>query len=244
MKTACITGSSRGIGREIALRLARDGYNLILNTGHDETSLIALKEEIIGITGNTDSVIISVGDIGNPDYVQKFISAGIKEFGGIDLLINNAGISYVGLITDMTNEDISKVINTNLVSAIYTSRETVPSMVHNKKGHIINISSMWGVVGSSCEAVYSATKGGLNAFTKALAKELAPSGIQVNAITLGVIDTDMNKCFNDEERAKLTEEIPMGRMARPSEVADLVLNIINSPTYLTGAIIDFDGGWI
>ncbi len=244
MKTACITGSSRGIGREIALRLARDGYNLILNTGHDETSLIALKEEIIGITGNTDSVIISVGDIGNPDYVQKFISAGIKKFGGIDLLINNAGISYVGLITDMTNEDIAKVINTNLISAIYTSRETVPSMVHNKKGHIINISSMWGVVGSSCEAVYSATKGGLNAFTKALAKELAPSGVQVNAITLGVIDTDMNKCFNDEERAKLTEEIPMGRMARPSEVADLVLNIINSPTYLTGAIIDFDGGWI
>ena len=117
-------------------------------------------------------------------------------------------------------------------------------MIREHRGCVINISSMWGVVGASCEAVYSATKGGLNAFTKALAKELAPSGIRVNALTLGVIDTDMNKCFTGEERETLMDEIPMGRMARPSEVADLVHNILTSPIYLTGAIIDFDGGWI
>jgi len=244
MKTALITGSARGIGRETALRLAHDGYNLILNTGHNEEALIALKEEIIGITGSPDSVIISVGDVGDTAYIKSLVNSALQKFGQVDVLINNAGISYVGLLTDMSDEDVSKVINTNLTSAIYMSREVIPSMVHQKSGHIINISSMWGVVGASCEAVYSATKGGLNAFTKALAKELAPSGIRVNALTLGVIDTDMNKCFTGEERETLMDEIPMGRMARPSEVADLVHNILTSPIYLTGAIIDFDGGWI
>ena len=244
MKTALITGSSRGIGRAIALKLAHEGYNLILNTGHDEASLISLKEEVIGIEKREDSCLISVGDIGSSAYVQKLISEGIDKFDSIDILINNAGISYVGLLTDMTDDDIARVINTNLLAAIYTSRAIIPSMVHNKEGHIINISSMWGVVGASCEAVYSATKGGLNAFTKALAKELAPSGIQVNAITLGVIDTDMNKCFSEEERAALIEEIPIGRMGKPSEVADLIYNMIEGPNYLTGSIIDFDGGWI
>lgn len=244
MKTALITGSARGIGRALALTLAHDGYNLVLNTGHDEAALISLKEEIIGITGREDSCIISVGDVGQSSYVTGLINMGIKQFGFIDVLINNAGVSYVGLLTDMTDDDIAKVVNTNLIASIYTSRAVIPSMVNRKAGHIINVSSMWGVVGASCEAVYSATKGGLNTFTKALAKELAPSNIQVNAVTLGVIDTDMNNCFSEEEREALTDEIPMGRMAKPSEVADLILNLIKSPGYLTGSIIDFDGGWI
>ncbi|MBR5790027.1 MAG: SDR family NAD(P)-dependent oxidoreductase [Lachnospiraceae bacterium] len=244
MKTALITGSARGIGRALAISLAHDGYNLILNTGHDEAALISLKEEIIGITGCEDSCIISIGDVGQSSYVTELIDIGLKQFGFIDVLINNAGVSYVGLLTDMTDEDISKVVNTNLIASIYTARAVIPSMVNRKAGHIINVSSMWGVVGASCETVYSATKGGLNTFTKALAKELAPSNIQVNAVTLGVIDTDMNKCFSEEEREALTDEIPMGRMAKPSEVADLILNLIKSPSYLTGSIIDFDGGWI
>ena len=244
MKTACITGAGRGIGRATALELAHNGYNLILNTGHDEAALISLKEEIIGITKREQSCIISVGDVGDSAYVASLIENGLKTFGSIDVLINNAGISYVGLLTDMSDEDISRIVNTNLLSAMYTCRAVIPSMVHNKAGHIINISSMWGVVGASCEVVYSATKGGINAFTKALAKELAPSGISVNALTLGVIDTDMNKCFSEDERKALTEEIPMGRMGKPSEVAELIYNMIEGPSYLTGSIIDFDGGWV
>ena len=244
MKTACITGAGRGIGRATALELAHNGYNLILNTGHDEAALISLKEEIIGITKREQSCIISVGDVGDSAYVASLIENGLKTFGSIDVLINNAGISYVGLLTDMSDEDISRIVNTNLLSAMYTCRAVIPSMVHNKAGHIINISSMWGVVGASCEVVYSATKGGINAFTKALAKELAPSGISVNALTLGVIDTDMNKCFSEDDRKALTEEIPMGRMGKPSEVAELIYNMIEGPSYLTGSIIDFDGGWV
>ena len=244
MKTACITGAGRGIGRATALKLAECGYNLILNTGHDEAALISLKEEIIGITKNENSCIISVGDVGESSYANSLIESGLTAFGSIDVLINNAGVSYVGLLTDMSDEDINKVVNTNLLSAIYMSRAIIPSMVHNKKGRIINISSMWGVVGASCEAIYSATKGGINAFTQAIAKELAPSNISVNALTLGVIDTDMNKCFSEDERKALAEEIPMGRMGKPSEVADFIYNLIESPSYLTGSIIDFDGGWI
>ena len=160
------------------------------------------------------------------------------------MLVNNAGISYVGLLTDMSNQDWDHILHTNLSSVFYCSRAAIPHMVFQKSGKIINISSMWGRTGASCEAAYSATKAGVNGLTMALAKELAPSNIQVNAIACGVIDTEMNACFTDEERSILREEIPAGRFGTPEEVAALVLDLARQHTYLTGQIIGLDGGYI
>ncbi len=151
----------------------------------------------------------------------------------------------MGLLTDMKDEDWRRVLGTNLDSLFYTCRAAVPGMVKRHEGRIINISSVWGNVGASCEVAYSASKGGVNSFTKALAKELAPSGISVNAIACGVIDTDMNRNeLSEQELSELEEEIPVGRMGSPEEVAELVLHICDAPLYFTGQVITMDGGWI
>ena len=162
----------------------------------------------------------------------------------IDVLINNAGISHIGLLQDMSIDEWNNVINTNLTSVFSCCKYAIPYMVAQKQGKIINISSMWGVSGASCEVAYSASKGGVNLFTKALAKELAPSNIQVNAIACGVIDTRMNACFDDEERTELENEIPAGRFAAPEEVAEMILKLVEAPDYLTGQVITFDGGYL
>ena len=167
-----------------------------------------------------------------------------REIPYLDVLVNNAGISYIGLLTDMTYEEWQQVLRTNLDSCFLTCRNALPGMIHRKKGKIINISSVWGNVGASMEVAYSASKGGVNSFTKALAKELGPSNIQVNAIACGVIDTDMNKCFSEEERQELIAEIPADRMGRAQEVAQLVVQLCTGNEYLTGQIITLDGGWI
>lgn len=167
-----------------------------------------------------------------------------EQFGHIDVLVNNAGISYVGLLTDMSEEDWNRVISSNLTSVFNCCSLAIPEMVRKKSGKIINISSVWGNVGASCEVAYSASKGGMNAFTKALAKELAPSNIQVNAIACGAIDTEMNSLLTDEELSELKNEIPAGRLGRAEEVADLVYQLSRDNTYLTGQIIGLDGGWI
>ena len=162
----------------------------------------------------------------------------------LDVLINNAGISYIGLLTDMSYEDWKTVVDTNLGGCFLTCRYAVPGMVSRKKGKIINISSVGGNVGASMEVAYSASKGGINAFTKALAKELGPSNIQVNAIACGIIDTDMNKCFDEEELEALVQEIPADRLGKPQEVAELALQLCEGNEYLTGQIITLDGGWL
>ena len=167
-----------------------------------------------------------------------------REIPYLDVLVNNAGISYIGLLTDMTYEEWQQVLRTNLDSCFLTCRNALPGMIHRKKGKIINISSVWGNVGASMEVAYSASKGGVNSFTKALAKELGPSNIQVNAIACGVIDTDMNKCFSEEERQELIAEIPADRMGKTQEVAQLVVQLCTGNEYLTGQIITLDGGWI
>ena len=184
------------------------------------------------------------GDISDPSFVDEMIKQSLLTFSKIDCLVNNAGISLVGLFTDATVDDWNLMINTNLTSVFTTCKNIVPHMLHHHEGKIINISSVWGIVGASCEVAYSACKGGVNAFTRALAKELATSNIQVNAIACGVIDTDMNRCFSDEERAALVEEIPAGRMGAPEEVAQLALHIAEDCNYLNGQIITLDGGWI
>lgn len=236
-KSALITGASRGIGEAIAAQLAGEGYDLYLICRKNTQRLAALAEKLQMQHGIRCTCFS--GDIGDAAFVRSIFS----NIRSLDVLINNAGISYVGLLSRMTDQDWDSVLSTNLSSVFYTCREATSLMLQKHAGNIINISSVWGNTGASMEVAYSASKGGVNAFTKALAKELAPSNIQVNAIACGVIDTDMNRCFSEEERLSLTEEIPADRMGTPAEVAQLVSHIIAAPSYLTGQIITLDGGW-
>lgn len=241
-QTALITGASRGIGAALAETFARAGYQLTLCCQHSEEKLMTLASRLQEQYHTT--VLVRIGDVGDYAFVKAMVDKTLEAFGAIDVLINNAGISYIGLLTDMSIEDWNRIVATNLTSVFSTCRCVVPSMVYNKRGRIINISSVWGNVGASCEVAYSACKGGINSFTRALGKELAPSQITVNAIACGVIDTDMNRCFSEEERADLIAEIPAERMGRPEEVAELALSIASGHAYLNGQIITLDGGWI
>ena len=241
-KTVLVTGASRGIGRATALTFAKQGYHVFLNASKSLTDLESLKQEIESLPfGSCD---IFVGDIGNSTFVSNMFSDIHKKCRGLDVLINNAGIAHIGLLTDMTDEEWNRIIQTNLSSVFYCSRAAVPNMVSKKRGTIINISSMWGTSGASCEVAYSASKSGVHGFTKALAKELAPSNIQVNAVACGCIDTRMNHQLDDEERVALEQEIPAGRFGTPEEVADFIMHLVNSPSYMTGQIIGFDGGFL
>ena len=168
----------------------------------------------------------------------------IKQAGEIHVLVNNAAISYVGLLTDMSIQQWHEVMDTNLNALFYTCRLVIPQMVQRKAGRIINVSSVWGNVGASMEVAYSTAKGGVNSFTKALAKELAPSGIQVNGVAFGVIDTDMNACFTREEMESLREEIPADRIGSAREAGEMIRQMLYLPDYLTGQMIAMDGGWI
>ena len=239
--TVLITGASRGIGRAIAIKFASAGYQLVITCSKTESELFALAEELR--KDYSTDVLTSIGDISDYSYISQLFKEIEARFGGVDVLVNNAGISYVGLLTDMSIDDWHQVINTNLTSVFSTCKHAIPYMLHKQAGKIINISSVWGNVGASCEVAYSASKGGMNTFTKALAKELAPSNIQVNAIACGCIDTQMNACFTEEDKAALAEEIPVGRFAQPEEVAALVLDLAQKHSYLTGQIITLDGGW-
>lgn len=236
-----ITGASRGIGKAIAIRFAQEGCSLIINCSKSADALMELKKEL----ENTYHIraLASVGNIGDYTYVQKLFSNIQTEFGGVDIVVNNAGVSHIGLLSDMSPEEWNHILDTNLSSIFYTSKLAIPYMLSKQQGKIINISSVWGNVGASCEVAYSASKGGMNSFTKALAKELAPSNIQVNAIACGCIDTEMNQCFSEEERLELINEIPAGRFGTPEEVASLVYSLAEQHNYLTGQIITLDGGW-
>ncbi len=166
-----------------------------------------------------------MGDMGDMDCCKELFAKIKKQFGGIDVLVNNAGVSYIGLLQDMSSEDWDKILHMNLTSVFNCCKLAIPYMVHQKQGKIINISSVWGVAGASCEAAYSATKGGINALTRALAKELGPSNIQVNAIACGAIDTEMNQWMEEDELIALVDEIPAGRLGKAEEVADLAYHL-------------------
>lgn len=244
MKANCIwiTGASRGIGAAIARKFAKEGWNLALTCVHSAQKLQNLKEELEQAYHITCYTF--VGDMGDYETVSLCLEGILHAFGHVDVLVNNAGISKVGLFTDLAPMEWQQILSTNLTSVYNCCHQVLPSMIREKSGHIVNISSVWGCVGASCEAAYSATKGGVNALTQALAKELAPSHISVNAIACGAIDTDMNACFTEEEKEALAEEIPAGRFGQPAEVADLVWKLSQSSAYLTGQIIRLDGGWI
>ena len=242
IRTAFITGASRGIGRGIALVLARNGYNLALPCRRNKEDLDAFAQELHS-RYMIDVCTYQCNASSYPE-VASTIEAALAHFGKITLLVNNAGISKVGLLTDLSPEEWKELIETNLSSLFYHCKSIIPSMLQKEEGRIINISSMWGSVGASCEVAYSASKGGVNAFTRALAKELAPSNIPVNAIACGVIDTDMNRIFTEEDRHALSEEIPAGRFAEPEEVGEAVLALAQMPAYVTGQIIGMDGGYL
>lgn len=240
-KTVLVTGASRGIGKAIAVKFAKKGYNVVINCIHSEDRLMQTKREI---ESYQVSCLAFVGDMGNMEQCEILFKKIKKQFGAVDVLVNNAGISYIGLLQDMTPSDWERIIRTNLTSVFNCCKLAIPDMVSQKYGKIINISSVWGNVGASCEVAYSATKGGINAFTKALAKELAPSNIQVNAIACGAIDTEMNQWLEPDDLIDLIDQIPAGRLGQAEEVADLAYHLGYKSTYLTGQIIGLDGGWI
>lgn len=240
-KYAVITGASRGIGKGIALQFAKQGYHIAINCIKNEQLLEQVKEEAVtyGVR-----CITFTGDISIEETAIKFFQLIAKEFKQIDVLVNNAGISYIGVLSDMTSTEWDTILRTNLTSVFLCSKLCIPIMLQRKEGRIINISSVWGVAGASCEVAYSATKGGINSFTKALAKELAPSNITVNAIAFGAIDTEMNQFLTPSERSDLEEEIPSGRFGKIEDAAEFVYTIASANSYLTGQVIPFDGAWL
>ena len=238
-KTIIVTGASRGIGAAIVNLLAGEDYNIILNYNKSEEIAKKMKQEF---TEKGYSVEIYKADVSQREQVKELVKFTIEKFGKIDILINNAGIYQTRLFTDITDEDWNNMLNVNLNSVFYMTQEVVPYMIHGKNGCIINISSIWGSVGASCEVHYSVSKAGVDAMTKSLAKELGPSNIRVNSIAPGIIDTDMNKYLSDEELANIEEEIPLGKIGNPEAIAKCVKWLIEDE-YTTGQIIGINGGW-
>lgn len=284
MKTAIITGASRGVGRAVAETLAQDGWRLILNC-RSRFDLLEQEAEklrsvtevhtvhgpitdevlaaLLGTPGTKTIPILTEEDIERaqletctsceeksdplPSQDQQDAYARrtrIETPEDAILLVNNAGISTFNLAQDVSDDELDAMLDANVKDMFRLTRAVIPYMLRASEGRILNMSSVWGVVGASMESVYSLTKGAVNAFTEALAKELAPTHIPVNAIAIGCVDTDMNGWMSAEDRAQLEDEIPYGRMCTPAEVADFVRLLAAAPAYLTGQIIRFDGGWI
>lgn len=237
MKTVLITGASRGIGKATALLFASRGYETILTCSHSLSELLEVKQEI-ETTWHTPCRTVRC-DGADPQAVNALFA----EITSLDVLVNNAGIAYFGLLQDMSTEDWHRVIDTNLSSVFYTCRAAIPLMLKAGSGRIINVSSIWGSCGASMETAYSASKGGVNALTRALAKELAPSHIPVNAMAFGVIDTAMNDCLSAEDMDALRKEIPSGRLGTPKEAAEMIWQTAHAPEYMTGQIITMAGGY-
>ena len=284
MKTAIITGASRGVGRAVAETLAQDGWRLILNCRsrfdllEQEAEKLRSVTEVHTVHGPiTDEVLAALlGTLGTktiPILTEEDIERAqletctsceekrdplpsqdqqdayarrtrIETPEDAILLVNNAGISTFNLAQDVSDDELDAMLDANVKDMFRLTRAVIPYMLRASGGRILNMSSVWGVVGASMESVYSLTKGAVNAFTEALAKELAPTHIPVNAIAIGCVDTDMNGWMSAEDRAQLEDEIPYGRMCTPAEVADFVRLLAAAPAYLTGQIIRFDGGWI
>lgn len=235
-KVVVVTGGSRGIGAEIVKFLAKLGYKVVLNYNKSESYAQDVKKEL-------NNVEIFKADVSKKEEANALIDFAIKKYGKIDVLINNAGIAQTKLFTEITDEDWKDIIDTNLNSAFYCSREAVKNMIHNKSGLIINISSIWGITGASCEVAYSTSKAAINGFTKALAKELGPSNIRVNAIAPGIINTAMNSYLSEDELKNIKEEIPLEKIGNPVDIAKCVKWLIED-NYTTGQIISINGGWI
>ena len=236
MDIVVITGASRGIGREIAKNLAKKGYKIIANYNKSEEAAQELAK-------TSDNIEIYKADVSKRVEVKQMVDYIIKKYGKIDALINNAGISGTKLFTDVTDEEWNKIVNNNLYSAFCVTQEVAKNMIHEKNGCIINISSVWGIVGASCETIYSITKAGIDGMTKSLAKELGPSNIRVNSIAPGIIDTDMNKNLSNEDIKNIEEEIPLEHIGKTLDISKCVEWLLED-NYTTGQVISINGGWI
>lgn len=241
MKTVLITGSSRGIGAAIAQRLNNE-YKIVINYNNSKDEALKLLENLRKTNPN---VIAVKADVSKEDEVNMLFDLAEKNFSHVDILINNAGISHFSQIQDIEFETWKKVISTNLNSVFLSSKRAIPNMIKNNYGVIINMSSIWGDFGASMEALYSTSKGAINTFTKALSKELAPSGIRVNAVAPGIVDTDMMRNdFSYQELEELKKEVSVNRFANPEEIADLINYLISDQaSYITGDIIHINGGF-
>lgn len=241
MKTVLITGSSRGIGAAIAQRLNNE-YKIIINYNNSKDEALKLLENLRKTNPN---VIAVKADVSKEEDVNMLFDLAEKNFSHVDILINNAGISHFSQIQDIEFETWKKVISTNLNSVFLSSKRAIPNMIKNNYGVIINMSSIWGDFGASMEALYSTSKGAINTFTKALSKELAPSGIRVNAVAPGIVDTDMMRNdFSYQELEELKKEVSVNRFAKPEEIADLINYLISDQaSYITGDIIHINGGF-
>lgn len=238
-KVAIVTGGSRGIGASIVKILANAGYSVVLNYNKSVNEANQIKEQL-----KNDGKVVEIykADVRNREEVKSLVDFTISKFGKIDVLVNNAGICQTKLFTDITDEDWNNMIQTNLTSAFYTTQEVLKYMIPKKEGCIINISSINGTTGASCEVHYSAAKAGLDGMTKALAKELGLSNIRVNSVAPGAIDTEMNNFLTESEKNELNNEIPLGRMGKPEEIALTVKWLIENE-YTTGQVISVNGGW-
>ncbi len=242
MSTALITGAARGIGAATAALFARSGYNVVINYNTSEKQALALCEKIIKNGGNA---LALQADVSKANEAEKLFFAAKKAFGSIDVLVNNAGIAQQKLFTDITEDDYDRMFDCNVKSVFNCCKYALPDMIHNKYGRIINISSMWGVTGASCEVHYSASKAAVIGMTKALAREVAPSGITVNCIAPGVIDTPMNKGFDAETLEALKYETPVGRLGTPEDVAEAIAFLADKKSsFITGQVLGIDGGFI
>ncbi|HHX60405.1 MAG TPA: SDR family oxidoreductase [Epulopiscium sp.] len=240
-KVVLITGSSRGIGKAIAIKFASLGATVFINGSKDSESLESAYDEILALGGNVYMYLCDVSSYESTKSLFEYIYTQTGH--GVDILINNAGISYVGLFTDTTPDMWTSILNTNLSSIYNCCHLAVPSMIKKQSGCIINISSIWGNVGASCEVAYSATKGGINSFSKSLGKELGPCNIKVNAIACGFIDTGMNSYLSQAEQDDFINEIPLCRAGKSEEVADLCVYLASDhSSYLTAQVITLDGG--
>ncbi|MCG7407428.1 3-oxoacyl-ACP reductase FabG [Paenibacillus sp. ACRRX] len=239
--TVLITGGSRGIGAAIAERFASVGMRIVIHylEAHEAANEVARRCIALG-----SEVMTISADLRSKEQLRRMKEKLDAEGFVPDIVVNNAGVSYYGLFTDVTEEEWDECMAINLKGTFMCSQLFVPHMIRQRYGRIINVSSVWGIAGASCEVMYSAAKGGINAFTKALAKELAPSGVTVNAVAPGAVDTDMMKHLDEEERISLQAEIPAGRMANPDEIASLIYFLaLPESSYITGQIISPNGGW-
>lgn len=242
MKTAIITGGSRGIGAAITKALANEGYAVAVNYSKDEARANKVVEEIT-LNGGTAYAIKA--DISNPNEVRELFDVAFDKLGHIEVLVNNAGIAHIGLLQDMSDNEIQTLTGVDFLGSAYCSREAVKAMAPSHKGCIINIASMWGEVGASCETVYSACKAGVIGLTKALAKEVGPCGIRVNCVSPGVIDTAMNACLDDEALESLCNETPLLRIGTAEDVANAVKFLVSEEaSFITGQVIPVNGGII
>lgn len=239
-KVVIVTGASRGIGREIAKKLSIKGYKVVANYNKSENEIKKLKEELKNQGIEIECI---QGDVSKREEAKKIVNFTLEKYKKIDILINNAGIYQFKEFTQISDQDWNNMINTNLNSVFYMTQEVCLNMIKNKNGSIINMSSIWGLVGSSCEVHYSVSKAGIDAMTKALAKELGPSNIRINSIAPGIIDTDMNKDLKNEDLKNIKEEIPLERIGKVEDIEKCVEWLIEDK-YTTGQIISINGGWV